>query len=59
MAGIYGNDPEDRYYERMLDRYLDELDEMLYCKQCGEDVWDSEELEDGICKGCRGEYEDE
>ena len=24
MAGCYGNSPEDQYYERMLNKYLDE-----------------------------------
>lgn len=24
MAGIYGSDPEDRYFERMLHRHLDD-----------------------------------
>ncbi len=24
MVGIYGNHPEDRYYEKLLDKYLDE-----------------------------------
>ena len=26
MAGCYGDHPEDRYYERMLDSYLDSQD---------------------------------
>lgn len=26
MAGCYGNSPEDRYFERKLDEYLDSLD---------------------------------
>ena len=25
MAGIYGNHPEDRYFERQLHKYLDEM----------------------------------
>lgn len=39
MAGCYGNDPEDRYYERMLDRYLDSLDD----DTLDEDEYDDEE----------------
>ena len=27
MAGCYGNSAEDRYFERMLDNYLDQFDE--------------------------------
>tara|TARA_Y100000389_G_scaffold186982_1_gene207939 strand:+ start:779 stop:955 length:177 start_codon:yes stop_codon:yes gene_type:complete len=27
MAGCYGNSLEDRYFERMLDDYLDQYDE--------------------------------
>jgi hypothetical protein len=27
MAGCYGNDPFDRYWESQLDKYLDEYDD--------------------------------
>lgn len=28
MAGCYGSHPEDVYYERMLDEYLDPIEEI-------------------------------
>jgi hypothetical protein len=32
MAGIYGTSMEDRHFERMLDKYLDERDNYGMCK---------------------------
>ncbi len=39
MAGCYGSSAEDRYYERMLDRYTDEMcsDEEEECEDCNGD----------------------
>ena len=39
MAGCYGNSLEDRYFERMLDNYLDQYDE------CEEEEDDDEYLD--------------
>lgn len=41
MAGCYGNHPEDRYFERMLWKYLEET--------YGDDDEDLEELLDEEC----------
>ena len=38
MAGCYGNSVEDRYFERMLDNYLDQFDDYE-----DEDEYDEEE----------------
>jgi hypothetical protein len=42
MAGIYGNDPMDQYWEQELDNYLDSLDDddanddlHIVCQNCG------------------------
>ncbi len=37
MAGIYGSDPEDRYFERMLHDYL-ETDEEKDARQAREEA---------------------
>lgn len=36
MAGCYGNDPEDKFFESKLMDYLDG-DEMPRCEKCGND----------------------
>lgn len=59
MAGIYGNDPEDRYFEKKLDDYLDSLDveECTSCradKKSGELTW-CEECDDYLCEECEKE----
>jgi hypothetical protein len=43
MAGIYGNDPMDQYWEKELDDFLNSLDyddneyedDQILCKECG------------------------
>jgi hypothetical protein len=37
MAGCYGNSPCDRYYESMLDYYLDEWDQEREEEDCEKD----------------------
>ena len=34
MAGCYGNDPEDRYFENKLLNHLDEGGDMAQCQHC-------------------------
>jgi len=43
MAGCYGSDPFDRYWERQLDKYLDSLDDY---EDEDEEEEDEEEEED-------------
>jgi protein-arginine kinase activator protein McsA len=43
MAGIYGNDPMDQYWEKELDDFLNSLDyddneyedDQIVCQECG------------------------
>lgn len=64
MAGCYGNDPFDQYWERELDQYLDSLedgtdeddnneDDYTLCKNCGnytlEEYYNTVELDDDNC----------
>ena len=37
MAGCYGNSACDRYFERMLDDYLDEWDQEREAEDCEDD----------------------
>ena len=37
MSGIYGNDPEDRYFEQMLNDYLDEHEVCNECEEYADD----------------------
>lgn len=57
MAGCFGNDPEDRYYEDQLLNYLEKYDYELECYKCGEYSDDLEEtiFGDFICKECAEE----
>lgn len=43
MSGCYGNDPEDRYFERMLNDYLDPPDRE---KQMKDEIERAEYLRD-------------
>ena len=43
MAGCYGNSQEDRYYERMLNKYLD--DTYGDCYEEEEPDWDAKRKE--------------
>ena len=56
MAGCYGNSAEDRYYEKQLDDYLDDLSEPWICDRCGEiigELDDYEEVDNEIlCGNC-------
>ncbi len=60
MAGCYGNEPEDRYFEGMLFRYLEERDMTYECGKPyrGEDDSDDEDeieatrrMEDAMAAG--------
>jgi uncharacterized paraquat-inducible protein A len=54
MAGCYGNDPFDRYWEGQLFKYLDSLD-YYKCPKCewGGNEPDTNEEGDAICPNCK------
>jgi len=59
MAGIFGNDPEDRARERELDAYLDAEFAPMQCKECGH-TFDTVDIDDdGLCKACAKAKRDE
>jgi hypothetical protein len=51
MAGCYGNDPEDKYFENQLHKYLDDTpddeDERAYWDELAWDARREEELLNG------------
>ena len=54
MAGCYGNDPEDRYFEKKLNDYLDS-EAPIDCDECetsGEIYLDDETFT--VCPACNG-----
>lgn len=57
MAGIYGNDPEDRYFEGLLLTYLDDSDDVNEFKLC-EDCDTVLDIDETFCPKCWKEFED-
>jgi hypothetical protein len=46
MSGCYGSDPEDRHYERMLNRYLEDQEDDEEDAEIEEDYYDPREEDD-------------
>ena len=57
MAGIYGSSLEDQYWERQLDKYLDDRDRVHceHCEKCfpNEMSFLVDEDDNHICPNCK------